>query len=143
MMGVSALSQIVACDDFVYKSVNDVNRNLAKGDFMAVVDIASAYRSVPILPDHRDFQGFKWDFVDGRGERFFRENRLCFGLKCAPFIFNLLSSLVVDLARSRGVWGVVNYLDDFFIMGETEEECRHGRDVIISVLREMGFAVSW
>ena len=62
------------CEDFVYKSVNDVTRDLTKGDFMSVVDIASAYRSVPIFPEHSKFQGFKWDFNDGMGEIWLREN---------------------------------------------------------------------
>ena len=38
---------------------------------------------------------------------------------------------------------VVNYLDDFLITGHTIEECVFGRDTLISVLREMGFAISW
>ena len=109
------------CEDFVYNSVNDVTKRLSRGDFMSVVDNASAYRSVPIFPGHSDFQGFKWDFGDGRGEIWLRENRLCFGLKCAPYIFNLLSSLIVDMARARGVDMIVNYLDDFLITGLTME----------------------
>ena len=131
------------CEDFVYHSVNDVTSMFSEGEFMTVVDIASAYRSVPIYPSHSMFHGFKWDFDDGNGEIFFRENRLCFGLKCAPYIFNLLSSLVVDIARARGVSRVVNYLDDFLIVGAGEGECMHGRDTLISVLSNMDFAVSW
>ena len=124
-------------------TLNDVASSLVEGDHMAVVDIASAHRSVPIFPEHSQYQEFRWDFDDGRGEVYLRENWLCFGLKCAPFIFNLLSSLVVDMAKSEGVTRIVNYLDDFLVTESTSDECRSSRDIIIAILRRLGFAVSW
>ena len=110
------------CEEFKYHSVNDVTKILSRGDYMSVLDIASSYRLVPIYPTHSKFQGFKWDFDDGNGEIVLVENRLCFGLKCAPYIFNLLSKLVVAMAKSRGVANMVNYLDNFIIVGNTWEE---------------------
>ena len=131
------------CENFVYNSVNDVASALNVGDHMTVVDIASAYRTVPILPEHSDYQGFRWDFDDGKGEVYLRENRLCFGLKCAPYIFNLLSSLVVDMAKSAGLSRIVNYLDDFLVTESNAEDCLASSDILINILRRMGFAVSW
>ena len=64
------------CESFVYNSVNDVTKDLNCGDYMSVVDISSAYRSVPIFPQHSKFQGSKWDFDDGKGPVYLRENRL-------------------------------------------------------------------
>ena len=40
-------------EDFQYKSVDNVLAMLQEGDYMAVVDIKSAYRAVPISPGHR------------------------------------------------------------------------------------------
>ena len=131
------------CEEFKYNSVNDVAENLCEGDYMCVVDIASAYRSVLIFPGHSKFLGFKWDFGEEQGEKYLQENRLSFGLRCAPFIFNMLSSLVVDMARARGAIGVVNYLDDFIVVGHTEGECAEKQSVLLSVLRRMGFSISW
>ena len=131
------------CDVFKYNSVNDVAIDLNKGDFMCVVDIASAYRSVPIYPPHSEFQGFRWDFDDGRGEIFLRENRLCFGLKCAPYIFSQLSDLIVDMAKAKGIFRIVNYLDDFIITESSYEKCLENQRVLLSILRHIGFSVSW
>ena len=131
------------CKDFMYNSVNDVAGDLSQGDFMCVVDIASAYRAVPIFPQHSDFQGMRWDFGDGKGDVYLRENRLCFGLRCAPFIFSLLSDLVVDMAHANGVVRIVNYLDDFIISATNSEECHRDQSTLLSILRAMGFAVSW
>ena len=131
------------CHEFKYNSVNDVTRDLVRGDCMCVIDIASAYRSVPIFPGHSKFLGFKWDFQDGEGEVYLQENRLSFGLKCAPYIFDLLSNLAVDMARVNGAARVVNYLDDFLVAEATEPECAFSQNILLSVLRSMGFAISW
>ena len=125
------------CSEFKYNSVNDVTKILDEGDFMSVVDVASAYRSVPRLSRHT------LEFDDGGGDVFLKENRLCFGLKCAPFIFSLLSELVVDMVRCLGVERIVNYLDDFIVVEPTLEKCMESQDVLINVLRHMGFAISW
>ena len=47
--------------DFQYKNVDHVLAMLQEGDYMAVVDIKSAYRAVPIFPDHRRYLGLKWE----------------------------------------------------------------------------------
>ena len=131
------------CKEFTYKSVNDVTKDLVQGDLMCVVDIARAYRSVPIFPGHSKFLGFKWDFNDGKGEVYLQENRLNFGLKCAPYIFNLLSTLAVDMARVRGASRIVNYLDDFLVAEPSASECMMSQGSLLTVLRVMGFAISW
>ena len=97
---------------------------------MCVVDISSAYRSVPIFPPHSDYQGMRWDFDDGQGTVFLRENHLCFGLKCAPFIFSLLSDLVVDMVKAKGV-------------EPSKDKCAESQAILISVLRHLGFSISW
>ena len=111
------------CEDFKYNSVNDVMAILNEGDFMCVVDIASPYRAVPIFPSHSDFQGLRLNFDDGRGDVLLRENQLYFGLKCAPFIFSLLSDLAVDMVKFRGVDRIVNYLDDFLLIEDSWDKC--------------------
>ena len=126
---------------FSYKLVDDVAQCLKGGEFISVTDISSAYRSVNIFDGHSRYQGFSWEL---NGEvKWFQENRLCFGLRSAPYIFNMLSDLIVDVARARGVRNIVNYLDDFAVVGETEEECREGQAILINVLRHLGFSVAW
>ena len=57
--------------DFQYKNVDHVLAMLQEGDYMAVVDIKSAYRAVPIFPDHRKYLGLKWEI---NGETVFIED---------------------------------------------------------------------
>lgn len=74
------------CDSIVskfhYVSVDSVTDILRPGEFMAIVDIKSAYRAVAIHPNHRTYVGFRWYINDE--ECFFVDNRLCFGLKSGP-----------------------------------------------------------
>ena len=43
----------------------------------------------------------------------------------------------------RGFRAVVNYLDDFLIIGSTKEECQRGLVTLINLLHYLGFNVSW
>lgn len=62
---------------FKFKSIDNVIDGLQCGDFMAVVDIKNAYRSVPINPDHSIYQGFRWKLDPEDEEKFYVDRRLC------------------------------------------------------------------
>ena len=126
---------------FMYNSVQDAVDILSPSDHLAVVDIASAYRSVSVRSDQVCFQGLTWDF--GSGPEYLRDNRLCFGLRCAPNIFDAISSFIVKIARSRGADRLVNYLDDFLVIAGSADVCMQHREVVTSVISLLGFDVSW
>ena len=126
---------------FSYNSVQDAVDVLLPGEFMAVVDISSAYRSVNVHSSQVQFQGLSWDF--GKGPVYLLDHRLCFGLRCAPNIFDLLSSFIVKVAASKGATRVVNYLDDFLVIGDTETSCQNARDIVTDVITHLGFQVAW
>ena len=74
---------------------------------------------------------------------YFITNPLCFGLSCAPSIFNRLSNAMVRMMSRRGFCAVINYLDDFLIIGKTYEECQQGLITLIRLLHPLGFNISW
>ena len=125
---------------FSYNSVEDAVDILSPGDFMSVVDISSAYRSVNVNPDHVNYQGFSWDF--GSGPEFLLDRRLCFGLRCTPNIFDSLSSLIVKIAHANGACHVINYLDDFLIVAHSYDQCKAERDIVVAAI-EHWKKVSW
>ena len=78
--------------------------------FMAKTDVQSAFRYIPVHPDDWELLGMKW-----RGLYFF-DRVLPFGLRSAPYIFNMLSdALEWILINKLGVSNVLHILDDFFI----------------------------
>ena len=72
-------------------------------------DLADAFRHVPVAICDRWLLGFQWL------EIFYMEAFLPFGLRTAPFIFDLFArALHWILARVLGWSIVLHYLDDFF-----------------------------
>lgn len=127
---------------FRFKNVDSVVENLERGDFLAVVDIKNAYRSVPINPDHSKYQGIRWQ-LDSEPEKFYIDRRLCFGLRCGPYYFNLLSEFIAYYMSIVHNVFVVNYLDDFLVKGSTFEECCKNQHLVIEFLRFLGLHISW
>ena len=78
-------------ETFTFKSVENVLALLQPNDFMAVIDIKSAYRAVSIHPENKKYMGFRWD-IQGK-EVFIEDSRLCFGLSLGPMVFNSISIL--------------------------------------------------
>lgn len=108
---------------------------------MAVVDIKAAYRSINFSMAHRQFQGFKW--YHAGSPAYFTDNCLSFGLRCAPAIFTRFTEFIVRRMQARGFPRVYGYIDDFLVMGTTLEECNKGLLCLLSLLRNLGFYVSW
>ena len=127
-------------EEFSYSSVSDVVDMLDRYDYMAVIDIKSAYRAVPIYPKHRTYLGFQWE-LDGELTEF-HDNRLCFGLRTGPCYFNAISCFIADVLKEKGI-RMVNYLDDFITLGGTIDECLSAQNTVINLLRHLGFYVSW
>ena len=127
--------------EFTYKSVENVVEILNSGDYMGVIDIKSAYRSVPIRAEHRTYMGFRWE-VEGK-LRTFVDNRLCFGHRLGPCYFNDISSFIYDVLTVRDNVNIVNYLDDFIVVAPSYEDCASGQTKVVNLLRFLGFHVSY
>ena len=128
------------CAKFRYKTVDTVVDIMHPYDWGAVSDIASAYRTLHILPSHRRYQGLKWEM--STGEVYLEDLRLCFGLRCAPFAFTQFSNFLVKSCAKLGVKRCVNYLDDFVVLGGSQEECEEAQEMLHRVLHNFGFVVA-
>ena len=129
------------CKEFTFTKLDYVAEVMTPGCWMAVLDLKSAYRTVHIAPGDRKFQGFVWNW---QGEnRCFEDNRLCFGIRCAPYIFSRLTEFILRCLGRRGYSGVFGYLDDFLVIGSTKEECELKLLALISVVRYLGFSIAW
>lgn len=70
-------------------------------------DIRDAFRMVPVAADDQWLLGFCWRGV------FYLERALPFGLRTAPFLFNLFAEGLHWILLSRGWKRLHHYLDDF------------------------------
>ena len=129
------------CQEFTFLKLDEVADYMTPNCWFAVLDLKAAYRSVHIAPQDRTHQGFMWNW-DGQ-ERYFLDNRLCFGLKCAPYIFSRLTEFIVRSMGRRGGQGVFGYLDDFLVVADSREECLSKLYMLIALLRNLGFGIAW
>ena len=141
----TGLSVISFCGElfkeFTYKSVDDVVKLLSWGNYMSVIDIKAAYRAVPIREDHRKFMGFRWE-LEGV-EKYYIDNRLCFGLRLGPQFFQYISNFVHDVLYFKHGIETVNYLDDFITVCKTFNSCLSAQSTVLSTLRMLGFHVAY
>ena len=126
---------------FNYVTMDQVAAMVSPGCYMATLDISSAYRSVAIRADNWPYQGILWPVEDSPA--YLYDVRLSFGLRCAPYIFTEISDFIVHTMSRLGYPGIMNYLDDFLVFGETYEACQTAQSVLTRLLGELGFLVSW
>ena len=128
------------CSTFSYRNLDNVVEFTTPFCVFAVIDISHAYRSVNVFPAHAKYQGFAWDL--GSGNEFYTDHCLCFGLRCAPFVFTQIGDFIVRCMARLGVQKVVNYIDDFIICECTFDSCLLGQQTLIRLVRGLGFAVN-
>ena len=140
--GFCVNEQTMTCrTNFSYNSVESVTKCMREGDYMSTVDISNAYRAVNIHPACRVRQGLSWDF--GEGTVYLRDNRLCMGLSSSPFVFSKISDFVERCMVREGYDECVNYLDDFCVIGRDVTGCATAQQILLCLLRRLGFYVSF
>lgn len=125
----------------IFQTLDDATKLVTANCYMAKVDLKSAYRSVQISKTSQQVTGFRWTFPDGREFTLF-DRKLPFGSKLAPGIFHRLSQAVRRIMSRKG-FTIVAYLDDFFICEQTKSRCKEALNVLITLLRYLGFAINW
>lgn len=126
---------------FSFITIDEVADLIETNDYMCSVDISSAYRSVSINPSDWEYQGIVWE-RDGMPE-YYLDTRLCFGIRCAPYIFTRITSFIVNCMIRRGYKKTVGYIDDFWICESSYQKCKEGQHALITLLGELGFRVNW
>ena len=124
-----------------FSRVDDAAALVTEGCFMAKVDIQSAYRHVRISKHSQRVTGLKWQFGDKTV--YLKDTKLCFGSRLAPGIFHRLTQAVKRMLKRKGLSATVVYLDDFFIKANTFDECLEALNVVLSLLRKLGFHINW
>ena len=97
-----------------YASVDDAARiisDLGPGTMLAKIDIAHAYRNIPVHPADRHLLGMEWE------GKIYLDTALPFGLRSAPKLFSAVSDTLEWILTQHGVSSCLHYLDDFLTMG--------------------------
>ena len=123
-----------------YESVDDAARilmGLGKGAMLAKIDIAHAYRNVPVHPTDRYLLGMQW-----KGETYI-DTALPFGLRSAPKIFCALSDALEWILLQAGITSCLHYIDDFLTLGAPNSlECERNLRIITDICRLLGIPLA-
>ena len=96
-----------------YITVEDVAAvvaHLGAGTLLVKVDIESAYRLVPVQPQHRPLQAMLWK------DQLYVDPMLPFGLRSTPQNFNAVADALNWQLRQAGIQHIFHYLDDFIFL---------------------------
>ena len=139
----TALNDYASNDNKIkYQTIKDAVHLLTPEGYMAKVDLKSAYRSVALHPSQYEYTGLKWTFEGADRPTHLLDTRLCFGARLSPGIFHRLTQAVCRIMLSRN-FKTAAYLDDFILLSNSKAHCQEGLNVLISLLRDLGFAIAW
>ncbi|XP_029904174.1 uncharacterized protein LOC115356996 [Myripristis murdjan] len=112
-------------------------RRAGRGAWLAKADITSAFKVLPIRPDHWGFFGVHW-----KGRYYFAV-RLTFGCKSSPKIFDSLSeALCWILLNNYKLPYVIHLLDDFLTVTPPASPPSHGLSTLKSAFHQLGVPLS-
>ena len=120
-----------------YVSVDTATRvlELGAGALLAKVDIAQAYRNVPVHQDDRLMLGMNW-----KG-RLFVDKVLPFGLRSAPKVFTAIAD---EMGTSRTKCEVVHSLHCHYTARlPNSHKCQEFFSLIKAVCAHLGFPLKW
>ena len=129
------LNQFIPYQHFKMEGLLCLREMLQKDDFMWKLDMKDAYFSVTLHQSSRKYVKFLWS---GSLYEFLC---LCFGLGPATRIFTKLLKVFISVLRGMNI-GVIIYLDDMFLMGQTMEEILMSRDTTILLLQHLCFILN-
>ena len=119
----------------VYETLDDAIQLVAKAGRGAVMmkrDLKSAFRHVPVNPsDH-------WLLIFEFQGKFYVDMYLPFGLRIAPWIFNLFSEALHWIFATIHGWNLTHYLDDFFIVFPRGTDTAPASQTFDEVITTMG-----
>lgn len=134
ILNLKPLNKFIAYNKFKMDTIKSVLQLMHKDCFMASIDIADAYYSVPIAKEYQKFLKFKW-----KGQ-LYQYTALPNGYSDAPRVFTKLLKPVLAQIRRQGHI-VVGYIDDLYIQGSTEAECVQAVNTAAQLLRNCGFII--
>ena len=112
-------------------------RSLGHNTHMAKIDIEAAYRCIPVRPDDWPLQGLQW-----KGHMYY-DIVMQFGLASATAIFEWYSSAAEYIARRLfSIEHMHHYIDDFFILARTKEECTKYMSQVVELFKALGLPVA-
>ena len=122
-------------DYFRYSCVDDAVEASSPGCWYGKLDLSNCFLSFPLHPSVRKYFCFRFE-----GE-LYQFTSMPFGLSTAPRVCTQLLSVIQFALAEQGIHDI-RYLDDFFLIAQSEKDMT--RDLLLaqSVIRQFGLVVN-
>jgi len=117
---------------FKMESTSTLSRMLEKGMWATKWDLVSGYNHAYMHPDTWKLLTFEFK------EDLYQYITLPFGLNTAPREFSKIVGAAVKILCKEGIL-LFFYLDDFPVLGRTQEQCKTATARFLTVMQELGF----
>ncbi len=117
-------------------TLKQIHSQIRTGDWFCSLDLKDAYFHIQIAPHHRRFLRFAFEGVA------YQYTVLPFGLSLAPRTFTKCMEVALSPLRQMGI-RILNYLDDWLILAQSEVELLSHRTLILCHLERLGLRVNF
>ena len=138
-----AVNDLAHTDPFSYQTLQDAIDLIPRQGYLMKCDLSQAYRVCPVHQSNHTALGLKYTFTGDSEPTYFTDTRLPFGCSRSPQIFNELTQAVRAIMASKGHTSITAYLDDFLVSGATYRECQETMQVLLKLLRDLGFWINY
>lgn len=135
ILNLKQLNHYIQAPHFKMEDTRTVTRLFQKDNFAATIDLKDAYYLIPVQEECRKYLRFSFE------GKLYEFTCLPNGLASAPYMFTKLLKPVIKFLRSNGII-VVSYLDDFLILGSSEQECHNNVQFVVKLLLSLGFVIN-
>ncbi len=115
---------------FKMLTLRQVVSQIRSEDWFVTIDLKDAYFHVSIRPCHRKFLRFAF------GGKAYQYRVLPFGLALSPRTFTKVVDAVLAPLRLQGI-RILNYIDDWLILAQSEMEAARHRDVVLAHMEQL------
>lgn len=137
ILNLKSFNQFVAYEHFKMEHLTFVTDLVLLNDFAASIDLADAYFSLPIHPEHWKYLKFQW-----KGQ-LFAYTVLVFGLSSSPRIFTRITKPILAKLRSQFHIRCSIFIDDIIIFNKTEAGLIDNFDKVSTLFSSLGFQINW
>ena len=109
--------------------------SLILGEWVSSIDLSDPYLHIPIQPNSRKYLRFCYR------SQVFQFTSLPFGLATAPQVFTMIVKEVKLMALSRGL-RLHQYLDDWLIRSQSQEEARVNTQAVVDLTQSFGWIIN-
>ena len=147
----SSVNDFIDPDEYrvEYMSIDDVVEHvklLGPSCYIAKLDLADAFKHVPVRPEDWPLLGSSW-YVYNKDTnmydlQYYFDRVLMFGGRSSPRLFNDIAKAAAFIMQQHGVTYCDQYLDDFVTAATSSEQCDDNLATMLQTCADLGFSVN-